>query len=385
MSQSARKKHSAGNPARLRAIAICLTLILLASGFWCFRAHRERVAREEMHSFDSFSMGSMEDQTVWGGDNAPAEAHKAITALEDRISWRREGDISKLNNAAGKQTVEVEPETISLLEDMLELCKRSGRALDITLGPVTRLWNFDSEPSLPGTQKLESALALVGYEMLMTGEEAYFEMSSVPRELFDGNKEPLDNAAALTKAGMAVDLGAVGKGAALDAAVKVYESSGVTRAVIAVGGSVACYGSKPDGSGWRVAVRDPESAGGLGVLTLKDGYVSTSGSYEKYFEQDGKTYHHILDPRTGYPAESGLVSVTVYIPAGSGLENPGALSDGLATACFVLGMEESITLLESYGAEAIFIDGEKRVYVTDGLRDSFSLNNSGYSLGGDNG
>ena len=113
------------------------------------------------------------------------------------------------------------------------------------------------------------------------------------------------------------------------------------------------------------------------MLSLPGGFVSTSGSYEKYFEQDGKKYHHILDPRTGYPAESGLVSVTVWCPPGMDVKYPGALSDGLATACFVLGLEDGMELLESYGAEGIFITEGGDITITEGLEGRFTLGEGG--------
>ena len=147
-----------------------------------------------------------------------------------------------------------------------------------------------------------------------------------------------DGTAALQSHSAALDLGSVGKGAACDAAVAAYKEAGVDRAVVAVGGSVGVWGEKPFGQLWNIAVRDPDSEGSLGTLSVPSGFLSTSGSYEKQFEEDGVTYHHILDPKTGYPAESGLVGVTIW-------SDSGVLSDALSTACFVLGMEESLPLL----------------------------------------
>ena len=155
-------------------------------------------------------------------------------------------------------------------------------------------------------------------------------------------------------------------------------------AVIAVGGSILTYGSKPDGTAFRVAVQNPDEENGsyMGVIDLtRTACVSTSGDYEKYFVQDGKRYHHILDPATGYPSESGLSSVTVVCPdAGEWKEYAGLLSDGLCTACFVLGEEKGMELLEQYGMEGVFIDKERQVTVTEGLRDSFSLLSEDYVI-----
>lgn len=167
----------------------------------------------------------------------------------------------------------------------------------------------------------------------------------------------------------------MGKGAACDAAVAAYEESGVNRAVVSVGGSVGVYGEKPGGQPWTIALRDPDTEGSLGTLSLASGFLSTSGSYEKQFTEDGVTYHHLLDPGTGYPAESGLLSVTVW--SGSG-----TLSDALSTACFVLGLEDSLPVLEQFDSEAVFITEDHQIYVTEGLADAFFLKGEGYTLAG---
>jgi thiamine biosynthesis lipoprotein len=150
----------------------------------------------------------------------------------------------------------------------------------------------------------------------------------------------------------------------------------VSGAVISVGGSIVTYGQKDDGSDWSVAIAGPRSEEGdyLGILSVSgDKFVSTSGDYEKYFIKDGKRYHHILDPDTGYPAESGLISTTV-------LCDSGLLSDGLSTACFVLGAEKALDLLEEYGAEGILVDEEKNIYLTDGIAEQFTLLDDGYQI-----
>lgn len=362
-----------------KCFAVCLTLFLLALGIRCFRVYRAQLARTQPHWLDSFAMGSYVDQTVWGadGEQAAAGVSAALADLENRVSWRREGEIAQLNAMAGEEPVQMSEETLALLDEMLELCEKSGGALDITLGPVTRLWDFDSNPRLPDGRELEEALALVDYRKLLTGEDAFWEFLPSAKELFCGR--PAEDCAALLEPGMAVDLGAIGKGAACDVALARYQEAGMTAAVVAVGGSIGLYGQKPDGKPFRVSVRDPAGAGGMGVLELPGGFVSTSGSYEKFFELGGETYCHLLDPRTGYPAKSGLVSVTVWCPPDVE-QSSGALSDGLATACFLLGLEKSLPLLGEYRAQAIFVDENGQVTVTEGLRERFELTSDSYTL-----
>lgn len=374
------KDSKARLPLGRRAILLgaAFAVALAGLGFWLWQG------RVSEHELTAFAMGSYVQQTVWGREpeQAAEETVRGIEELEKEISWRRDGDVARINSQAGGEPVTLDEETAAgeLLAEMLELCRRSGGALDITLGPVTRLWDFDNEPRLPDEDELEKAMELVGYSGLSMDSEEY--MYAVPNE--DGSHLDCLGTryyASLAKPGMAIDMGAIGKGAACDSAVSRYIcADGVSGAVIAVGGSVGLYGRKPGGGGWQIGVRDPNRAGSLGVLSLPGGFVSTSGSYEKFFEQDGKIYCHLLDPRTGYPAESGLVSVTVWCPPDMEAAYPGALSDGLATACFVLGLGGSRELLESYGAEAVFIDSEGVVTVTGGLRERFTLNAGGYTL-----
>ena len=166
----------------------------------------------------------------------------------------------------------------------------------------------------------------------------------------DYNRLAVDGDTVTAEQGTKVDLGAVGKGAACDAAREVLAARGVKGAVVSVGGSVLAYGRRnAAGDKWRIAVRHPREADSyLGIITLDEGCVSTSGDYEKYFEKDGVRYHHLLDPATGYPAESDLISVTVVCKSG-------LLSDALSTACFVLGSAHGTALVEAFDAGAVFV------------------------------
>lgn len=311
----------------------------------------------EKYEVTTYSMGSYVQQTVYGSDReqAAVDAADAVQALENKISWRVTGsEILELNSEAGQEWMPLSEDTFSILSIAQDVAEKSGGAFDVTIAPVSRLWDFDNERNeVPDADMIADMLENVGYENLRLDAE--------------------DNTASLKYFGTAVDLGAVGKGAACGAAIEVYAESDVTAAIVSVGGSVGVYGRKPTGTLWNVAVRDPQSAGTLGSLSIEAGFLSTSGSYEKYFTENGKTYHHLLDPETGYPAESGLISVTV-------LSNGGALSDALSTACFVLGLEDGLALLEEYDAEGIFIDENNVITVTDGIKDDFILSAEGYTL-----
>lgn len=308
------------------------------------------------YTVTTFSMGSYVQQTVYGSDREEAArlAANAVSELEDLISWRKgDGDVGQLNANAGDEFIEIDERTQRVLKTCLEVCEASDGAFDITIAPVSRLWSFDENPHLPSAEMIEKFVQKVDYTTF---------------SLLD------DGTAALRKFDTALDLGAVGKGAACDEAVQSYAESGVSRGIVAVGGSVGVYGEKPFGKPWTIAVRDPNSDGTLGTLAIYEGFLSTSGSYEKSFTEDGEEYHHILNPDTGYPAESGFVSVTVK-------SDSGALSDALSTACFVLGLDDSLPLLEKFNAEAVFITEDNEIFVTDGLADCFTLSSNRYTVG----
>lgn len=304
----------------------------------------------------TYAMGSYVQQSVYGdnSEEAAVAAADAIQALENEISWRVSGsDVQKLNNAAGKDWIELNSDTMEILEIAQDVAERSGGAFDVTIAPISRLWDFDSErQEVPDIDTIDALLPNVGYEFLRLDTE--------------------ENTASLKNLDNAVDLGGVGKGAACDAAIEAYAETGAEAAIVSVGGSVGVWGrrtrARTGASRCATRIRTARSA-----HSIESGFLATSGSYEKCFTQDGKTYHHLLDPETGYPAETGLVSVTV-------LCDNGARADALATACFVLGLEEGQALLESYNAEGIFISTDNVITVTDGLQDRFTLTADGYTI-----
>lgn len=325
-------------------------LLLLLGGYLSMANNRCEVT--------TYAMGSFVQQKVYGRgrENAAQKAANEIVLLEEQISWRVEGsDIAKLNDTAGTVFQEISPRTYDLLAMGKTVNARSGGAFAVTIAPLSRLWDFDEAKNwVPDAALIAESRAQVDDEMLL-----------------------LDNGTAVLKTrSHAIDIGGIGKGAACEAAVTVYEEAGITRAIVAVGGSVGVLGEKPFGSPWQVAVQCPEGSGNVGELSLSGTvYVSTSGDYEKYFEVDGVRYHHLLDPATGYPADSGLSSVTV-------LADAGGLSDALATACFVLGFEEGKALLAQYGDAvqgAIFISKDNQVLVSASLGDRFVLTDDAYT------
>lgn len=300
------------------------------------------------------AMGTVIRQKIYGGDKEVLEENQRLLEEMERdlLSWRLEtSEIYRINETAGSPEGVVVSERLSpILSECLALSEKSEGAFDITIGGVTRLWNLDvwaASENQDAFEVPEEAAIRAALENCGSGKLYWEEEKSL---LYLPEK-------------MSLDLGAVGKGIALDGLLeKLQANKKVGGAVISVGGSVLVYGEKPDGSSFRIGIVNPfQPSEYLGTLELKGEWcVSTSGDYERYVEKDGKRYHHIINPDTGYPAESGLCSVTV-------LSGSGFLSDALSTACFVLGSERGKALAESYGAEAVFVEKDGRISMTAGM------------------
>ncbi len=305
----------------------------------------------------SFAMGTSVSVTLYDSkEQVYADLEAELERLDTKvISWReKDSALYKLNHTyAAGETYTPEDELYTAIRQAYHVCVDSNGALDITLRPLAMLWNIEStdetEFRVPEETEIKEALEKTGYEMLS----------------FDD----VNRTVTIEKPDMILDLGAVGKGFALDVLEQRLKELDVAGATISVGGSVLIYGEKDDGEDFRIGIRDPKGAQDemIGYLTFSSGSrlcISTSGDYEKYKESDGIRYHHILDRKTGYPADAGLASVTVVCESG-------IYSDALSTACFVLGIDKSLPLLEKYDAEAVFIDHENHITVTEGLLEQF--------------
>lgn len=314
-----------------------------------------------------FSMGTVVSVDIYAGKDSEKIAELVLEKVEELdskyLSWRAEdSELCKLNNSmlfddlseTDLREIVLSDTLYTVVVESYRICEDSDGALDITLQPLLNVWQIEESNGLnyviPTREKIEAAKAKIGYENIFINEDSH--------TISFGQEKVMLN------------LGATGKGYALDITRSFLEEKRVEGGTVSVGGSVLIYGTKPDHSEWRVGIRDPKGgqADLLGYLAFPSGTttcISTSGDYEKYVEtSDGERYHHILNRETGYPAETGLSSVTVVCDSG-------LASDGLSTACFVLGYEKSMPLLEKYDAEAVFVDHNNEVFVTDGLREYY--------------
>ena len=254
-------------------------------------------------------------------------------------------EISRLNES-GSATLSSEP--LALLERALALSDSTGGLFDPTVYPLVKLWGFyDKNYRVPSETELEEALSRVGAERIQ----------------IVGNSVSLGE-------NQQIDLGGIGKGYASQRACEILKQAGVTSALLSLGGNIQCLGSKPDGTDWNIGIRDPWQEDALyAAVKVSDKAVITSGGYERYFQDPdtGRVYRHILDPRTGYPAESGLSSVSV-------ITGDGTLGDGLSTALYIMGLEKAADYwranVETF--EAILITNEGVLYATEGLEGQIS-------------
>lgn len=247
-------------------------------------------------------------------------------------------------NAAGSMTVS--DELLEVIKTALHYCQVSGGRFDITMGAVSDMYGFSSgSPSLPSAEAVSEALSHTGYEKI----------------IIEGSTVTLSDPEAV------IDLGAIAKGYIADRLAEMLVERGVDSAIIDLGGNILCLGSKPDGGEYKVGIQYPYKGSDQIITTasLRDMSVVTSGVYQRYFEENGKTYHHILDPDTGYPLDSGLVSVSI-------ISSRSVDCDALSTTAFALGLEEGMALINSLeGVWAVFITEDMEIHYSQGFDDEF--------------
>lgn len=303
----------------------------------------DKVATKELFAMDTYMT-----LTAYGdnGKEAVEQAAEEIKRLDAALSTGSEDSVvTKLNDYGGGNLTE---DTKYLLEKSMELYTDTEGLFDIAIYPVMEAWGFPTQNfRVPEESELTNLLALADVSKIQYDQDA--------------------GTVSFGEEGMKIDFGGIAKGYTSSRIMKIYEKAGVTSGLVNLGGNVQALGTKPDGSKWKVGIQDPEGKEDyLGTLSIKDKAVITSGGYERYFEQDGKTYHHIIDPRTGYPADSGLLSVTI-------VSSDGTLADGLSTSLFIMGKDQAVEFWREHSGEfdAIIEEEDGSLYVTEGIAEEF--------------
>lgn len=312
-----------------------------------------------IYQSDIFAMNTYITQQIYGihASKSAELVRGYIANYESVLSMHVTGsDIDNINKNAGIAPVKVLNTTFELLNIAKQYSELCDGAFDVTIAPITELWGItEDNPVVPTKDKISQAVALVDYKKIILDESAKTVM--------------------LKDKGMSIDLGGIAKGFVCNEIEKIYDENDITGAVVSIGGNIFSYGTRPDGKRFILGIRDPNGSAYeyFGKLKVENAVVATSGGYERYFEQDGKRYHHILDTKTGYPVESDLVSVTV-------VSQNGGLADFLSTAIFIQGSQKIDYYLAQDDFSVIIVDNQGNVHISDSLAEDFMLTNKSYKL-----
>ncbi|OPD18746.1 thiamine biosynthesis protein ApbE [Clostridium botulinum] len=333
-------------------LLLCIYLPLVFVG--CNSKPEEPVSRE------TYLMGTIINIKAYGknADKAVQSSVDKISHIENKMSLNiSTSEVNKINKNAGIAPVKVSKNTFDVVKASLIYSEKSKGSFDITVEPLVSLWGIGTDKArIPSKDEISNALKLINYKDVIINEK--------------------ESTVMLKRKGQAIDLGAIAKGYTADELKKVLLNYNVSSAFLSLGGNVYVLGNKPDKTPWKIGVQNPLEPRGdyLGIVSVSDKSVVTSGNYERFFERNGKRYHHIFDTKTGYPAEKGLISVSI-------ISDKSIDGDALSTSVYTLGLDEGKKLIESLkDVEAVFVTKDKKVYITSGLKDTFKLTNTDFKL-----
>lgn len=334
---------------------IILCIIFIAS----YIIGRNKKESKETITREFYALGTIIRLRVYGnkGERAIEEAIDRLSTIDNKMSVFKEfSEVSMINKKAGISSQEVSKDTYFVIKKAVEYSELSEGTFDPTIRPIIGLWRIGSEnPRIPSKDEIAKKLKLVNYEDIILNER--------------------NNSIGLKHEKQAIDVGGIAKGYAADEVKKVFKNNKVKSALIDLGGNIFALGKKPDKTLWKVGIQNPFNTRGehVGVISVENKSIVTSGNYERYFMKDGKVYHHIIDPQTGYPSESEIISATI-------ISDYSIDGDGLSTGVYIMGIEKSIKLIESLkGIDAIFITQNKEIYVTSGIKVEFKITNKEFT------
>ena len=363
--------HSRGKQiaAAAAAVILCAVFFFFVSG----KGKKKTVsASEELFAMDTVMTVSAVGERAEEAVKASVEEIRRLDAL-----WsvgKEDSEISRLNR---HESVELSEDTARLLERAVEIGSDTDGAFDITIYPLMEAWGFTTgEYRVPSEAELEELLQHVDVHSLDDpGSGTAGTSAETSGRDTDGTEAGSDLRQGYTlPEDVQIDPGGIAKGYTSDRIMEIFEEYGISGGLISLGGNVEAWHTREDGSAWRVGIRNPDpshpalsSAELVGVVEAEDRAVITSGGYERFFEKDGTTYHHILDPYTGRPAEGGLISVTI-------VSSDGCLADGLSTALFVMGRDKALDYWKEHSGEfdAVLVEEDGSISVTSGLEKIFT-------------
>lgn len=296
---------------------------------------------------------------------AVEESFKRLDEINEMASASiSTSDVYKINSSSGRNYVEVHPETLKMIETSIKYSKLSDGAWDITIGPIINLWGIGTDNErLPSDEEIKAKLPFVGYEKISINEN--------------------DSSVMLQKEGMAIDLGGIAKGFAADEVLKIYKKYNIENGLINLGASsIYALGKNKDNNEWSVGIKHPRSEDQnvyMGIIKLSNDSLSTSGDYERCFIKDNRRYHHIIDPKTGYPVDNGVMSDTIVIDCD--IPEKGMLSDLLTTTVFTLGQGKGLELIDSLpGVSCEITTSDYKVYTSEGFKERITNLNKDFEF-----
>ncbi len=285
------------------------------------------------------------------------ELEALMKDIDSKINRSNENsEIYAVNANAGIAPVQVSQETFDLVKIAVDYAQQTGGLLDPSIGPLVSLWNIGHEGAhVPPAADIEAAQKLVDYHKIELNEDSL--------EIYLQDK------------GMDIDLGSYGKGFAADLIYDYLQAQGFESAIIDLGGNVFAMGNKPGGREWNVGIQHPDQKRGIDIGTLKvtDKSMVTAGIYERFFVENGKTYMHILDPRTGYPVDNNISSVTI-------IADSSTAADTMDTSLLIMGIEDGLKFAKENNTEALFITKDKKLYATPGFKEMLNKTNDEYTF-----
>lgn len=342
-----RRKHT--------VMAFILIIVFGMSIYGCSKKKNvEPISRTELF------MGTSIKVTLYDGGSEEIldKVFNRIMELEDLVSINKAGtEIDELNSNAGIKPVKLSEDSFNIVGKGLEYSKLSNGGYDITIGPLVKLWSIGlPEAKVPTEKEIDEAIKHVNYSNV--------EINKDNREVFLKEKE------------MLLDLGSIAKGYTADEIAKLLKEEGVNSAIIDLGGNIYALGLKEGDKQWKIGIQDPFTDRGsvVGTIDVSNKSIVTSGVYERYIEKDGVKYHHILNPKNGYPYDTNIAGVSI-------ISDKSIDGDALSTLVFTKGLDEGMKFVESIdGVDAIFIMKDKKVYATNGLKNNLNITNESYKL-----
>jgi len=336
--------------------SLIIVLLLVSVGYNIF--NKKDTYTTTNYYLDTVNNVSILNTRKSKADKLLPQVDKIILDIHNKMSAQiSSSEITAINKSAGIKPVKVSRDTFDVIKRAEYYSKITNHKFDISIGPITSLWNIGNEKArIPADSEIKPLLELVNYKDIILDEK--------------------NSTVFLKKHRMKLDVGAIAKGYCADKVANFLKTEGVKDAIINLGGNVYVFGNNKQGENFNIGIQDPTTPEQkpLGKVNLTDKSVVTSGVYERYIEKDGKIYHHMLDPETGYPFDNNLQSVTI-------IAKKSVDADALSTSTFGLGIENGTKLINSIdGVDAIFITKDKKIYTTKNLKGKLEISNPSFEL-----